>query len=166
VARLRPRSCIIDEEAVACNGMTSFDRGPCSLQRPAASRSSLLFDHAHNETSGRCRSTGPSFPPRHRPAQATESPPMAAFDGPFELRPQPIGNSAGDLCRRLVGDREHRTDVDLAKHVERLRTAHGDVRSRRHRTALFCVHLAERLKAPHSKFVGEDRSWAQRHFRW
>jgi hypothetical protein len=47
-----------------------------------------------------------------------------------------------------------------------LRTAHGDVRSRRHRTALFCVHLAERLKAPHSKFVGEDRSWAQRHFRW
>src|SRR6516225_1502682 len=34
-----------------------------------------------------------------------------------ELRPQPIGNSAGDLCRRLVGDWEHRTDVDLAKHV-------------------------------------------------
>src|ERR1700731_3530408 len=34
-----------------------------------------------------------------------------------ELRPKPIGNSAGDLCRRLVGYREHRTDVDLAKHV-------------------------------------------------
>src|SRR5215207_4942898 len=34
-----------------------------------------------------------------------------------ELRPQPIGNSAGDLWRRLVRDREHRTDVDLAKHV-------------------------------------------------
>ena len=34
-----------------------------------------------------------------------------------ELRPQAIGNSAGDLCRRLVGNREHRTDVDLAKHV-------------------------------------------------
>src|SRR5262249_51964664 len=34
-----------------------------------------------------------------------------------ELRPQPIGNSARDLCRRLVGDREYRTDVDLAKHV-------------------------------------------------
>ena len=34
-----------------------------------------------------------------------------------ELRPLPIGNSARDLCRRLVGDREYRTDVDLAKHV-------------------------------------------------
>ena len=31
-----------------------------------------------------------------------------------ELRYQPFGNSAGDLCRRLVGHREHRTDVDLA----------------------------------------------------
>jgi hypothetical protein len=34
-----------------------------------------------------------------------------------ELRPQPIGNSAGDLGRRLIGHRKHRTDVDLAKHV-------------------------------------------------
>ena len=34
-----------------------------------------------------------------------------------ELRPQPIGNSARDLSRRLVGDREYRTNVDLAKHV-------------------------------------------------
>src|SRR5215510_6729904 len=34
-----------------------------------------------------------------------------------ELRPQPIGNPAGDLCRRLDGHREHRTDVDLAKDV-------------------------------------------------
>ena len=34
-----------------------------------------------------------------------------------ELRPQPIGNPARDLCRRFVGDREYRTDVDLAKHV-------------------------------------------------
>ena len=34
-----------------------------------------------------------------------------------ELRPQPIGNSVGDLCRRLVWDWEHRTDVDLPKHV-------------------------------------------------
>jgi hypothetical protein len=33
------------------------------------------------------------------------------------LRPQPIGDSARDLCRRLVGHREHRTDVDLAEHV-------------------------------------------------
>src|SRR5262249_36915798 len=35
----------------------------------------------------------------------------------FDLRPQPIGNSAGHLCRRLVRDREHRTDVDLAEHI-------------------------------------------------
>src|SRR5262249_36999557 len=34
-----------------------------------------------------------------------------------ELRPQPIGHSAGDLCRRLLGDRKHRANVDLAKHV-------------------------------------------------
>src|SRR5262249_55653775 len=34
-----------------------------------------------------------------------------------ELRLQPIGNLAGDLCRRFLGDRKHRTDVDLAKHV-------------------------------------------------
>src|SRR5689334_13927542 len=34
-----------------------------------------------------------------------------------ELRPQPIGNSARDLRRRLLGDRKYRTDVDLAKHV-------------------------------------------------
>jgi hypothetical protein len=36
---------------------------------------------------------------------------------PSALRPQPIRNPAGDLCRRLIGNREHRTDVDLAKHV-------------------------------------------------
>ena len=41
----------------------------------------------------------------------------ARFCDHSELRPQPIGNAAGDLCRRLVRDREHRTDVDLAKHV-------------------------------------------------
>src|SRR5215470_18929707 len=34
-----------------------------------------------------------------------------------DLLPQPIGNSAGDLRRRLVRDRKHRTDVDLAEHV-------------------------------------------------
>src|SRR5436309_15748979 len=34
-----------------------------------------------------------------------------------ELRPQPIGNPARDLCRRFVGDREYRTDIDFAKHV-------------------------------------------------
>ena len=34
-----------------------------------------------------------------------------------ELRPQPVGNAARDLSRRLVGNREHRTDIDLAKHV-------------------------------------------------
>src|SRR4051812_33295078 len=38
-------------------------------------------------------------------------------DLPSSLAQQPIGNSARDLCRRLVGDREYRTDVDLAKHV-------------------------------------------------
>ena len=45
----------------------------------------------------------------------------AGFDHRWVLldhsEPQPIGNSAGDLCRSLVGDREYRTDVDLAKHV-------------------------------------------------
>src|SRR5262245_66598480 len=34
-----------------------------------------------------------------------------------ELRPQPIGNPACYLCRRFVGHREYRTDVDFAKHV-------------------------------------------------
>ena len=34
-----------------------------------------------------------------------------------KVRSQPIGNSAGDLSRRLLGHREYRTDVDLAKHV-------------------------------------------------
>ena len=42
------------------------------------------------------------------------------------LRPQPIGNPTRDLCERLHGDREHRTDVDLAKHV-----AVDSVRARR-----------------------------------
>src|SRR5262249_15490154 len=42
---------------------------------------------------------------------------IALLNDRSELRPRPIGNLAGDLCRRLVGDREYRTDVDLAKHV-------------------------------------------------
>ena len=42
---------------------------------------------------------------------------IVGFSDHSERRPQPIGNSAGDLCRGLVGDREHRTGVDLAKHV-------------------------------------------------
>src|SRR5215472_7132731 len=42
------------------------------------------------------------------------------------LRPQPIGNPTRDLCGRLHGDREYRTDVDLAKHV-----AVGSVSARR-----------------------------------
>src|SRR3954463_14510880 len=42
---------------------------------------------------------------------------MSSPSGSSEFRPQPIGNSAGDLRRRLVGDRERRTDVDLAKHA-------------------------------------------------
>ena len=56
--------------------------------------------------------------PRHRPAQGDGiTGRWQLSKGHSELRPQPIGNSAGDLCRRLVGDREHRTGVDLAKHV-------------------------------------------------
>ncbi len=39
------------------------------------------------------------------------------FGNPSTLRPQPFGNRAGDLCRRLGRHRKHRADIDLAEHV-------------------------------------------------
>ena len=43
--------------------------------------------------------------------------PLLSFRDHSKFRPQPIGNSAGDLCWRFVRDWEHRANVDLAKHV-------------------------------------------------
>jgi len=56
---------------------------------------------------------------------------------PLGLRPQPIDKPTRDLCGRLHGDREHRTDVDLAKHVAvdsvRARRAEHEIRIPDHR---------------------------------
>ena len=52
-----------------------------------------------------------------RAAAATSWTPVPELEQQSELRQQPIGNSAGDLCRRLVGHRKNRTDVDLAKRI-------------------------------------------------
>jgi len=45
--------------------------------------------------------------------------PLLALNGPAHSgpRPQPIGNSTRDLCRRLDRNREYRTDVYLAEHI-------------------------------------------------
>lgn len=51
-----------------------------------------------------------------RVAWRTKSPPGTSL-GHSGLRPQPSGDTACDLRRRLVGHREHRANIDLAQHV-------------------------------------------------
>jgi hypothetical protein len=77
--------------------------------------------------------------PEHVMASGALPPPFLCWllRGHSEVRPQPIGNSASDLRRRFGRDREHRADVDLAKHVAldpvRVRRPQHEVRVPDHR---------------------------------
>src|SRR3954453_3533577 len=69
---------------------------------------------------------------------------MSCPSSSSEFRLQPIGNPAGDFRRPLVGDRERRTDVDLAKHAAVAVFDHPLAQ----RADNFLLNLRERRRVP------------------